>query len=539
MSTMPIPGTPLRETTAGVGTLLRFGLWRERFTLPFWLLGAGALVAFQSVGSQRFYDTPQKLAQLRETISASAATIAMGGPTRLLETIGGEIVFEIFAYLAVVVAVMNMFLIGRHTRSDEETGRAELLRSARVGRRAPAVAALALAGLADIAVALVVFAAAVGTGLPVEGSLLLGIVTGGVGITFACITAVAAQVFENPRSVYGAVGSALVAAYVARAVGDVGNGAASWASPIGWGQRSYPYAGDRWWTVLLFTAVSLVCAIVAFALLDRRDFGAGLLTYGTGRATASWALGSPLGLAWRLQRGSLFGWTIGVFALGSAYGSFADSIEDFLADNPEIAAYLPGGADDAVDSYLSLTVMVVALLACAFGIVGVLRARSEESSGRAEPVLAAPISRYAWLAGHLTVAVGGGAFVLAAGGFGIGLTHGVAIADAGRPLRMIGVALVYLPALWLIVAVTVLGFGWVPRAVVPVAWVVFGYCAVAVLFTAAFDLPDWFDDASPFTHIPKAPLETVTAAPIIVLTVVAVAGFAAGFAGFRRRDAGY
>ncbi|MGK8557420.1 ABC transporter permease [Nocardia gipuzkoensis] len=529
----------LRQITPGAGTLLRFALRRERFTLPCWLLGTAALLAFQSLGSQRFYNTPQKLAQIRETMSANAAAIAMGGPTRLLDTIGGEIVFEIFAYLAVVVALMNMFLVGRHTRSDEETGRAELLRSARVGRRAPAVASLALAGLADVAVVLVVFAAAVGTGLPVGGSLLLGLVTGGVGVTFAALTAVAAQIFENPRSVYGAVGLALAAAYVARAVGDVGSGVASWTSPIGWGQRSYPYTGDRWWTLLLFAAATLALTAVAFALLERRDFGAGLLPYATGRATASWALGSPLGLAWRLQRGSLSGWAIGVFALGAAYGSFADSIEDFLEDNPEIAAYLPGGVADAVDSYLALTVSIVALLASAYGVSSVLRARGEETAGRAEPLLATPVSRYSWLASHVAIAVVGGAFVLAVGGFGIGLAYGLTVADAIQPLRMTGVSLVYLPAVWLLVAVATIGSGWLPRAAVPLAWAAFAYCAVAVLFATAFDLPDWFDDASPFTHTPQAPLETVTATSIFVIIATAAAGMALGFAGFRRRDAGY
>ncbi|TQM32520.1 ABC transporter permease [Nocardia bhagyanarayanae] len=531
--------TPMRDNTSGVGTLLRFALWRERLSLPCWLLGVGALVAFQSLGSQRFYDTPQKLAQLRETIGASAATVAMGGPTRLLDTIGGEIVFEIFAYLAIVVALMNMFLVGRHTRSDEETGRAELLRSARVGRWAPTIASLALAGLADIAVALAVFAAAVGTGLPVAGSLLLGVVTAGVGITFAAVTAVAAQVFENPRSVYGAVGLALAAAYVARAVGDVGNGVASWTSPIGWGQRSYPYAGDRWWTVLLFAAATATLTAVAFLLLDRRDFGAGLFGYATGRPNASWALRSPLGLAWRLQRGSLAGWTVGVFALGAAYGSFADSIEDFLTDNPEIAAYLPGGATRAVDSYLSLTVSIIALLSAAFGITSVLRARGEETAGRAEPILAAPVSRAHWLTSHLAVAVVGGGFVLACGGFGVGLSYGLTIADAVQPLRMTGVALVYLPAVWSIVAIATVCCGWFPKAAVPLAWTVFAYCAVALLFTAAFDLPDWFDEASPFTHTPKAPLESVTAAPLLLVTAIAAAGLGVGFAGFRRRDTGF
>ncbi|MGY2039899.1 hypothetical protein ACW9HF_31970 [Nocardia gipuzkoensis] len=186
-----------------------------------------------------------------------------------------------------------------------------------------------------------------------------------------------------------------------------------------------------------------------------------------------------------------------------------------------------------------MTVSIVALLTAAFGIASVLRARGEETAGRAEPLLAAAVSRHRWLASHLAIAVGGGAFVLAIGGFGIGLTYGLTISDFGQALRMSGVALVYLPAVWSVLAVAVLGLGWAPRASVAMAWAVFAYCAVAALFAAGFDLPDWFDDASPFTHIPKAPLRTVTAAPILSLTAIAVTGLMAGFAGFRRRDTGY
>jgi ABC-2 type transport system permease protein len=62
---------------------------------------------------------------------------------------------------------------------------------------------------------------------------------------------------------------------------------------------------------------------------------------------------------------------------------------------------------------------------------------------------------------------------------------------------------------------------------------------VALLFADAFDRPDWFDAASPFTHTPNAPLRTVTAAPILAIASSALVGSALGFAGFRRRDAGY
>jgi ABC-2 type transport system permease protein len=526
-------------TTAGTGTLLRFMMRRERLRLPWWLLGVGLLLGFQSTGSQSLYGTPEDLAALRETMGGNVTIVALSGPKELLETIGGEVVFEIFAYLAIVVALMSMFLVTRHTRSDEETGRAELVRSARVGRHAALAAAVCLAGLANLAVAVVVFALAAGTGLPAGGSVLLGLATAGVGLTFAALTAAAAQVFENARAVYGAVALALGVAYVLRAVGDVGNGALSWLSPIGWGQRTFPYSDNLWWPLLLPLAATAALGATALALLDRRDFGAGLLSSRPGRATASRALGSPLGLAWRLQRGSFAGWAIGLFLLAASYGSFGNSVEQYVADNPEIANYLPGGAQDVVDSYLGLTIMLTALVAAAFGISSALRARGEETSGRAEPVLATATSRWAWLGGNLTVALLGGALVLLAIGFGEGLTYGLSVSDAGQIPRLMVIALVYLPAVWLVVGVAVLAFGWLPRAASAVAWAVFGYCAVVGLFAESFKLPDWVGRASPFEHTPQAPFESVTAAPLLIIGAIAVVLLAAGFVGFRRRDAGY
>ncbi|WP_308165539.1 ABC transporter permease [Nocardia noduli] len=526
-------------SATGSGELLRFSLRRERFALPAWLLGVGLLLAMQSVSSQRFYDTPAKLANLREMMGANATAVALGGPIRLLDTIGGEVLFEIFAYLAIVVALMNMFLVGRHTRSDEEAGRDELIRSARVGRRAPALAALALAAVADLAVVVIVFGVAVATGLPAGGSLLFAVVIAGVGLMFASITTLAVQVFENPRSVYGSVTLLMAAAYVLRAIGDVGNGALSWASPLGWGQRAYPYVVDRWWPVSLFLLASLVLLAIAFALLDRRDFGAGLLSYGTGPAEASWALGSPLGLAWRLQRGSWIGWSVGVFGLGAAYGSFAESIADYLADNPEIAAFLPGGAADAVDSYLALSVSMTALLAAAYGITAVLRARGEETGGYSESILAAPVARTRWLASHVTIALVGGAAVAAMGGLGIGLAHALTVGDWAQVPRMIGAAAVYWPAVWSIAAVAVLGFGWIPRAAAASAWTYFAYCVVALLFTDSFDLPRWFATASTFEHTPQVPLDNVTATAMVGIGGATAVALLVGFVGFGRRDTGY
>jgi ABC-2 type transport system permease protein len=523
----------------GVGGLLRFMLRRERFGLPWWLLGVTLLVLVQSTQSQNLYDTAEDLAKLRQTIGGNTAVIAMSGPTRLLHSIGGEVVFEILAFLAIVVALMNMFLIGRHTRADEESGRAELVRSARVGRHATLAAALTLAGLANIVVGLLVFAVAAGTGLPVSGSLLFGAAVASIGLSFAALTAVAVQVFENARAAYGAVALALGGAYVLRAAGDVGNGALSWISPIGWGQRTFPYVDNRWWPLLIPVAVAVLLCTVAAALLERRDFAAGLVQPRPGRATASAALGSALGLAWRLQRASLAGWAAGLFLLGAAYGSIGDSIQQYVADNPEVADFLPGGAADIVNSYLALTAMTLALVTAAYAVVAALRARGEETSGRAEPVLATATGRAGWLASHLTVAVAGSALVLVAAGLGEGFAYGLTVSDAGQIPRLVGVALGYLPAVLLVAAVAVLSIGWLPRAAAALAWVMFGYCAVIALFADSFDIPGWLQRGSPFAHTPQAPLDPLTATPLLILGAVAAALTFGGYAGLRRRDLGY
>lgn len=523
----------------GAGTLLRFGLRRERVGLVAWIVGTAALVGFQAWGSTNLYSAPEQLAALRETVGGSPALVALSGPEELLATVGGEVVFEIFGYAAIVLALMNMFLVARRTRSDEENGRAELIRSARVGRRAPVVAAVMLAILADVAAGAAVFLTAVLTDLPVAGSALLGAALAGVGFAFAGVTALAAQVFENPRSVYGAVTAAIGVAYVLRAAGDVGDGTLSWLSPIGWGQRTLPYVADRWWPLVLPLAAGALSLVAAGVVLEHRDFGAGLLGYRAGRATASPLLSSPVGLAWRLHRGSMAAWATGVFILSAAYGSFAESIADFIADNPQIADYLPGGAADAVDAYLALTLQIAALLAAAYGVNSALRARREETEVRLEAILAAGNSRRSWLVGHAAMALGGSAVVLVAGAFGDGLAYGISISELSQSVRLIGVSLVYLPAVWLITAVAVMTIGWTPRLATIIGWTMFGYCAVIVMFADSFRLPEWTRTASPFTHLPQAPLESVTATGLIALLVIAGVLLGAGFVGLNRRDLGY
>ena len=56
----------------------------------------------------------------------------------------------------------------------------------------------------------------------------------------------------------------------------------------------------------------------------------------TGPARATPGLRSPLALAFRLQRGAVVWWTVSVVAMAVAWGSLANSIEEFTKDNESL-----------------------------------------------------------------------------------------------------------------------------------------------------------------------------------------------------------
>jgi len=96
---------------------------------------------------------------------------------------GAYAFFEVFTYLGLVAGLMSVFLVTPHTRADEETVRAELLRSAPVRRRSPVVAAATAALAANVAVSVLVAVALTAGGLDAGGSALTGAATAAVGLS--------------------------------------------------------------------------------------------------------------------------------------------------------------------------------------------------------------------------------------------------------------------------------------------------------------------------------------------------------------------
>jgi ABC-2 type transport system permease protein len=522
---------------AGTVRLLRFHLRRDRLMLVWWVLGGAAYYWSQAVSTKGLYATQAEFDRAAANEASNAAFIAMAGPARALNTLGGQVAWQASAFGAVIAGLMSMFLIGRHTRAEEESGRDELVRAGAVGRSAPLAAASLVVVIANVLLGALIAASLLPYGLTVSGSVNLGLAGALSGLVFGAIALVAAQLTEGTRSMYGVTGAAIAASYVLRAVGDVGNGALSWLSPIGWGQAMHSFSGDRWWPALISVAATGALVPVALVLFGRRDFGAGIWPAGPGPEHAGPRLHGSLGLAWRLQRGSVVGWTGGLFLMGLAYGAIGNNVKDLLGNSDFSKEVFGQSGGSLVDSFYAVAALLLALVAGGFSISSALRPRSEEERQHTETLLATALPRWRWAMSHLMVTVCGTVLVVASAGLGMGVGFALVTGDGSAVARLFGATLPYVAPVLFLVCLTWLVYGLVPRWTI-VGWLTLTFCVIVMLLGELMHFPRWLVGVSPFTHLAMLPAEPFAWAPVLGLLAASAAVGAAGFAALRHRDIG-
>ncbi|MFC5802109.1 ABC transporter permease [Streptomyces formicae] len=515
---------------AGTGALLRLALRRDRVMLPLWVLITGGVITSAPNSLRTLYATAADRTELVHTMATNGSLRALYGPA-FGDSVGALVAWRYVTFGALLTGIMSLIIVIRHTREEEETGRQELLSSAMVGRRAPLTAALLTAFVANAGVALVIAAGLAGEGA--GGALALGLVIGGAGMLFATMAGIVAQLTESARLAKGLTAAVLGAAFVMRAAGDAGTDDGSsvltWLSPIGWAENMRSFAGERWWVLLLFAGAIAVQCAVAFNLAGRRDIGMSFLP--TRPGPASGRLATVGGLAWRLQRGSVLGWGVGLLATGVMFGAITEGATELVGDSERTRQIIErmGGQQGLTDAFLAGMVGMIGMVTALYVVQSVLRLHGEETGQRAEPLLAAAVGRVQWAAGHLAIAFGGAVLMMLLGGAGLAIGYG---RDLGP---ILGASLVQLPAIWVLGGVAVLLHGAFPKAVAA-AWAAAGISLGLGWIGPALDLPDAVMNLSPYAHLPKLPGPEMAWTPVLLLTAIAVALVAAGLAGFRRRD---
>ncbi|WP_075733742.1 ABC transporter permease [Streptomyces acidiscabies] len=517
-------------TLAGTGTLLRFALRRDRLLIPLWVAVNALLVLSMPNTLKNLYGTQAERDHLLGQLETNSSFRSLIGPL-FGDSLGALTAWRVGVFAGALAATATLLVVVRHTREEEETGRQELVSAGAVGRRASLTAALLASAVASGVLGLLVTAGLAGQG--VSGALAFGLGLAGVGMVFATLTAVVVQLTESARLARGLAAAVIGLAYVLRAAGDSatsdGSSLLTWVSPLGWLENLRPFAGERWWVLGLFAVAATVQGVLAYVLAGRRDVGMSFLPTRPGPATGG--LGTALALAWRLHRGSVLGWGLGFFLTGVVFGGLTDGVADLVGDNERTREIIErmGGQSGLADAFLASMTGLVGLVAALYVVASVLRLHGEETSGRAELVLANAVGRVRWAAGHLLIAFGGSAVLMLLAGLGFGAGYGQRLGP------ILGACLVQLVGVWVIGGLAVLLVGATPR-LATASWGVAGAALLIGWVGPALDVPQLVLDLSPFGHLPKLPGGEMSWGPVGVLLALAGVLVAGGLVGLRRRD---
>jgi len=516
-------------------------LRRDRVSLPVWILSVAAFCVVFVPALPQVAGTPDEVAVLAAMMDSPAMVAMCGMLYGDAHTLGIMYTQLMIVWSALLVAVMNILIVVRHTRGDEDEGRLEVVRALPTGAAAHLGAVTVLMVGVDAVLTVLMGVAMPSFGVDSidwAGSWVYAAALGICGLFFGAVTLVIVQLVHSAR---GAIGAGLVVLgglYVLRAYGDVSSETAAWISPLGLIQRTFPFYADRWWPLGILALVCVILIVAAFVLNSMRDMGQGLVPrLGGLRAHAGRTLYGEWGLSWRLVRGTVVAWGVAVFLLSAGYGSVMGEMEGFVQSSPIYQAMMGVGADtvDVVGPVVSMLLLMMAILGAVPVLTTAYKIRAEEGRGRMEGVLAAPVSRVRLYGGYagLIVLIAVAMQVLAAAGFWMVAS---AVMTDPVPVRVVvivafnfGAAVLFFGGLGLFLT------GCAPRLTL-VGWAYLIISFLIVYMGGLLDLPRWVARLTPFGLVQRWPSEPFSWWPWIGLVAGGVVLAVVGALGWRRRD---
>ncbi len=541
---------------------------RDRIQILAWIAGFALLAYVGTAAVTGSYGTEAQRVEVLRLVQSTPAVLMLRGTPQGPAADAFQF-FLLFAFLGVLIGLMQTFLAVRHTRAEEESGRAELIGATPAGRSTPILATLIEGVALSILIGLVSALGYLAGGANAYGSALAGSALAVTGIAFLGVGLFCAQLMRTSRGANGLAAAVVTGTYVLRGLGDsMGTVRAdgvsmteawpSWLSPIGWGQAVAPFSvgqldGQRVWPLALGLLLGAALVLISLWMQAHRDLDSSVIPERPGRRHAPASLGGPIGLAWRLQRNAVIGWVVagGLFglligalgqtmvALLKAGNGAAEGVGNTLGNTLSSLAG-PGAAGSFIDLFTAAMFSLVGIIAAVGAVQAMLRARQDEAFGTAEIVLATPLTRLHWFGSYLLLGVLTAVLVLGVAVLGAiaGLTRSAGLGDRAAVAAQAGFA--QLPAVLVLLAVVALVFAGLPRATIWLGWVVLILAIAIGQFGGLLGLPDAVRDASPFSHTPivastpGAGAVDWSAAWVMLLIAVLVSALAAVLV--RRRD---
>jgi ABC-2 type transport system permease protein len=498
--------------------------------------GLSAVVVVQY---QYTFPEPADAASLQVLAQNPAIRVLFGVPMAL-DNAGGFTVWRTGTFAAVTLASWAFLTATRITRGEEQSGRWALLL---IGRhRPPWVVAhhfLVLLGaqlLMGSALALALIVAGAGT----QGALIYALGVTLVGMLFAAVGTLCAQLVDERRVASGITAAVLGLALLLRMVADGVESLAwlAWLTPFGLLAEASPYAANRLGPLVVMAVMVAAVGCLAIVTTAHRDVGSGLMT-GSGTRPARYGLLRSIpGFAIRRVLPSAFGWAAGLCAYFLVIGLLARSLTVFLIANPRFAELAAQAGFAGLATVQGYAAALFALLAIPLGVFAASRLSvdaADEASGRLAAVFSRPLPRSRWALVQIAV--------LIAAVVGLALAAGVATvigsALAGANLRLaeaLAGALNVVPVAVLCLGAAQVAIGWVPQAVLALGALPAVHGFLLTVLAQTFDWPNWLAQLSPFAHLASVPATAPNWVGATGMLGVSVLLASLGIVGFVRRD---
>ncbi len=499
-----------------------------------------AVIAYiQPAAYRHAYPTvASRLAFAHSFANNKAIRLFYGTPHNLL-TVGGYTAWRVGGTLAIFAAVFGLLAAVRALRTEEDTGRMELVLAGALGRGTAYLSSLAAFAASVLALGLAEFVGRLLGSLPAGASAYLALSTASVIAVFVGVGAVVSQLAPTRRMALELGGAVAALCLLLRVIADTSNGAGwlRWATPLGWAEEMRPFTGARPLVLALPAAASLLLLASAARIAANRDIGTGLLPARDAAKPRLHLLFSPTAQALRSERGSLIVWLssvgafayiIGVIARSTSSAGISKSLQREFAKLGSGSIVTPSG-------YLAFVFIFFVLAVSLFACAQIGAARAEEAEQRLETLLSLPVSRRGWLDGRLLLA----ACAAIAISMAAGLFSWAGAESAGVTVslpRMLEAGANCLPVALLFLGIAALAYALVPRASAGIAY---GLVAIAFLwnlFGSLLGAPKWLVELTPFAHVGLVPVQPFRAtAALIMLALAALVSLSAVWA-FRRRD---
>ena len=536
------PSAPAVRT--GVGLTAARALARRAFrdarvrTISFAYLFA--IIAYiQPVGYRDAYPTlSARVAFARSFADNKAIRLFYGVPHDLL-TVSGYTAWRVGGTLAIFASIFGLLAAVRALRTEEDTGRMELVLAGPVGRRTTYLAAMAAIAAGVFILGLAEFAGLVLSGLPVGGSAELTLATASIVPVFVGVGALTSQLASTRRMALELGGAAVGLFLALRVIADTSASASwlRWTTPLGWAEEVRPFTGARPIVLLLPAVATVALLALTVRIAAGRDIGTGVLPARDSNEPRLDLLSSPLAQALRSERASVTVWLASIGAFAYLIGVIAKSTSTAGISNSlrHEVSKLGTGSIATPTGYLAFVFIFFVLAVSLFMCAQIGAARHEEADERLETLLSLPVSRRRWLGGRLLLA--------AAGATALSLTAGL-LTWAGAESGGVSISLMgmleaganCLPVALMFLGIAALAYAILPRASAGLAYGLVTIAFLWELFGSLLSVPKWLVEATPFAHIGLVPTQPFRVAAALVMLAVAMSSALAATWAFQRRD---